>query len=123
VVDIDKYVQYVIAQIGEAAHTFEDIKEDLKERGLSDSDISDIMDIANREGCIIESVHDELMIVRFIKLSILPCLIIIMYIINGENILNSSFFWILFFASIRLVWVLFRKRKFPKKIFFRTINE
>lgn len=37
--ELDKYVEYVLAQVGEGRHTKEDIKIDLHERGLSDAEV------------------------------------------------------------------------------------
>ena len=41
--DFDKYVQYVIAQVGEGNHSKDEMKEDLLSRGLSNEDVDDII--------------------------------------------------------------------------------
>ena len=41
--DFDKYVQYVIAQVGEGNHSKDEMKEDFLSRGLSNEDVDDII--------------------------------------------------------------------------------
>ena len=42
--DLDKYIEYVIAQVGEGGHTRNELVDDLKERGLNDDEIGENWD-------------------------------------------------------------------------------
>ena len=44
--DFDKYVQYVIAQVGEGNHSKDEMKQDLLSRGLSNNDVDAIIEVA-----------------------------------------------------------------------------
>lgn len=48
--NLDKYIEYVIAQVGEGGHTRDELAEDLKERGLNDAEIKQVLDLAWNEG-------------------------------------------------------------------------
>lgn len=113
--NVDKYVEYVIAQIGEGNHSYKDIVEDLKERGLSDSEISEVLQLANYEGNRIENEQVKFGVVYLLKFCILPLLILILYLIEGINFFGSHSFRILLGVTIAFVYVIFRKKKFPKK--------
>lgn len=76
--ELDKYVEYVLAQVGEGQHTKEDIKIDLQERGLSDAEIKEVLDIAWEIGTEFEN---ETRRSSFKSITIILCFYIFMCLI------------------------------------------
>ena len=109
--DLDKYVEYVIAQVGEGGHSKEDLAEDLKERGLNDNEILQVLDIAWREGGRREDETKQQISLWILSTRVLLPLIlfVILLIVGGFG--RYTFIWLIG-GVITLLSVLFARKRF-----------
>lgn len=108
----DKYVEYVLAQVGEGRHTKEDIKMDLHERGLSDAEINEVLDVAWRAGAKVENEAKETFLKTLPVLLCVPVFMCVILYFAGLNIFESCSFYVVIGGIIALIGVLFHKKKF-----------
>lgn len=110
--ELDKYVEYVLAQVGEGRHTKEDIKIDLHERGLSDAEVKEVLDVAWEIGTEFEngtrgsSLKSIVIILCFY---VFMCLILYL---TGHSIIEFCSFGAVIGGIIALIRLFLRKRKF-----------
>lgn len=91
---LDKYIEYVIAQVGEGGHTRSELAEDLKERGLNNNEIEQVLDIAWSEGRRREDFSQNAIIEKIIKRMLLPVVIFVCILLAGG------------FGRHTLVWII-----------------
>lgn len=111
--DFDKYVQYVIAQVGEGNHSKDEMKEDLLSRGLSSNeDVDDIIKEAYALGMEAENeVRKEMSLSLIINL-VFPIAMCILLWIAGASIIKSGSFAIIIGGVIAFVRIRILKKKF-----------
>lgn len=113
--DLDKYIDYVIAQVAEGGHSKEEIISDLKDRGLNEQEINEVMRTAWMEGEQIEETgRDNLIFVVCSILLIVIVLFVISYFFDVSTFNKLFFRWTAFALSIICV-ALFKKRIFKYK--------
>lgn len=109
---LDKYVEYILAQVGEGRHTKEDIKMDLHDRGLSDAEIKEVLDAAWKIGSEAENEIRKYSFKSLIlKIFFYICMCIILYLM-GHSIIKSFSFGVVICGFIVLIRLLFHKKKF-----------
>ena len=110
--DFDKYVQYVIAQVGEGNHSKDEMKEDLLSRGLSNEDVDDIIKEAYALGMEAENeVRKEISLSLIINL-VFPIAMCILLWIAGASIIKSCSFAMIIGGVIAFVRIRILKKKF-----------
>ena len=110
--DFDKYVQYVIAQVGEGNHSKDEMKQDLLSRGLSNNDVDAIIEVAFTLGRETENkTRTEIPLSLIINL-VFPIIMCILLWIAGVSIIKSSFFAMIIGGIIAFVRVNLLKKKF-----------
>ncbi len=110
--ELDKYVEYVLAQVGEGQHAKEDIEMDLRERGLSDAEIKDVLDMAWEIGAKFENeTRGNVMKSLTIRLCFFVLMCVILYL-AGLSIIESFSFWAVIGGIIVLISVFSHKKKF-----------
>lgn len=110
--DFDKYVQYVIAQVGEGNHSKDEMKQDLLSRGLSNNDVDAIIEVAFTLGRETENkTRTEISLSLIINL-VFPIIMCILLWIAGVSIIKSSFFAMIIGGIIAFVRVNLLKKKF-----------
>lgn len=83
--DIDKYVDYVLAQVSEGGHSKKEIEEDLKERGLSDEEIKSVIQLAWMEGKDVEEdFKSNYIVIGAMILTVVLVLFFTCYILDIE---------------------------------------
>lgn len=85
--DFDKYVQYVIAQVGEGNHSKDEMKEDLLSRGLSNEDVDDIIKEAYALSMEAENEMRKEMSLSLIINLVFPIAMCILLWIAGASVL------------------------------------
>lgn len=110
--NLDKYVEYVIAQVGEGGHTRDEMVQDLKERGLNDNEIENVLNLAWAEGQEIEDEIKGASILNIVLSMGIPVIIVVLLLIDGRNLLSIRSLWYIFFGIIAVIIVLFRKQRF-----------
>ena len=110
--DFDKYVQYVIAQVGEGNHTKDEMKEHLLSRGLSQEEVDEIVNEAFYLGREAEEEGKKQMSVALIASLAFPVVMCILLWIAGASIIKSCSFAIIVGGIVALVRVKLLKNKF-----------
>ena len=109
--DLDKYVEYVIAQVGEGGHSKDELAEDLKERGLNDNEIKQVLDIAWSEGGRREDeAKQEIAMWGLSTRVLLPLILFVIFLIAGGFGVHT-FIWLIGGVVI-LLSVLFARKRF-----------
>lgn len=109
--DLDKYVEYVIAQVGEGGHSKNELAEDLKERGLNDNEIKQVLDIAWIEGSRREDdAKQQISIGLFSTIILLPLILFTILLLVGD--FGRHTFILLIGGVIALLSVIFARKRF-----------
>lgn len=110
--ELDKYVEYVLAQVGEGQHTKEDIKKDLHERGLTDAEIKEVLDMAWEIGTEFENeTRGSFLKSIAINLCFYVFMCFILYL-TGHSIIKSCSFGAIIGGIMALIRLFIRKKKF-----------
>lgn len=110
--DFDKYVQYVIAQVGEGNHSKDEMKEDFLSRGLSNEDVDDIIKEAYALGMEAENEMRKEMSLSLIINLVFPIAMCILLWIAGASIIKSGSFAMIIGGIIAFVRIRILKKKF-----------
>lgn len=110
--EFDKYVQYVIAQVGEGNHSKDEIKEDLSSRGLSHEEVDEVVDEAFNKGSESEDEARKGKSLLIIMKMAIPILMCILMWLSGLSIIKSCSFSIIIGSLFSLIRVKFLKKKF-----------
>lgn len=110
--DFDKYVQYVIAQVGEGNHSKDEMKEDLLSRGLSNEDVDDIIKEAYALGMEAENEMRKEMSLSLIINLVFPIAMCILLWIARASIIKSGSFAMIIGGIIAFVRIRILKKKF-----------
>ena len=110
--DVDKFIEYVLAQVGEGTHSKGEVIEDLKERGLSEEEIDYVMQNAWSIGNELEGEQKKFGIIQICIGFLIPIVVIFFIWINGGNIFSSRSFFFILMGFAFIIYILFKKRKF-----------
>jgi hypothetical protein len=106
---LEKYIEYVRAQAGEGYNTKSDIIEDLRHRGLTDEEITYVIDNVWSQGEKSETKLTKYGIFLF-SVSIILVLIVISFL-DIRHLPPRPILYLLTFFIVSLI-ILFRKRHF-----------
>lgn len=110
--ELDKFVEYVLAQVGEGQHTKEDIEQDLVERGLSEAEVKYVLDVAWQIGAEYESEikgYSLKSLAIILSFYIFVCVILWL---TGRSFIESCSFGAIIGGVIALIRLLLHKKKF-----------
>ena len=109
--DLDKYVEYVIAQVSEGGHSKEELAEDLRGRGLHDDEIRQVLDVAWSEGSRREDEIKQQIGIEILSTKVLLPLILFVILLIAGVFGKYTFIWLIG-GVIALVSVLFAHKRF-----------
>lgn len=110
--EFDKYMKYVIAQVGEGNHSKDEMKEDLLSRGLSNEDADKIIKCAYALGMKAENEKRIKMSLSLIINLAPPIAMCILLWIAGASIIHSCSFGMVIGGIIAFVRIQMQKKKF-----------
>ena len=110
--DINKYIEYVIAQVGEGTHKRSDVIEDLKERGLSEEEVEYVMQNAWSLGQELESEQKKERIKQVCIGILIPIAVICLIWLSGGNVFSSRSFFYILMSFAYIIFIFFKKSKF-----------
>lgn len=114
--DLEKYICYTIAQIGEGNHKKTEMVDDLRNRGLSNEEIEAVLDIAFSRGQRLEEEQEFKAVANVLWMlspSILMCFLLWMY---GCDVITSGSFGTLIGGLIYLVKRKLQHKRFGKRM-------
>lgn len=109
--DLDKYIEYVIAQVGEGGHTRNELVDDLKERGLNDDEIEHVLNLAWSEGSRREDEAKQIVGMSLLSTRILLPLVLFILLLLAGSFGKYTFVWLIG-GVIALVSLLFARKRF-----------
>ena len=112
---LDKYIEYVLAQIGEGQHTKAEIISDLQERGLSESEIKEVLDASWTVGAKLENEARNNSLIGIIASLGLPILMLVLLWLTGHSVLQSFSFASVVGGVIVFISILFHKKSLSSR--------